>query len=71
VMLDMPGGIVQEEWTVRRDALSKLHEPAFKSVSCCARTALASRPQTSPTLCRTNATNTRRPMSASEPDLGR
>ena len=33
VMLDMPGGIVREEWTVRRDAPSKPHEPAFKNVS--------------------------------------
>ncbi len=33
VMLDMPGGIVQEAWTVRRDAPSKPHEPAFKNVS--------------------------------------
>ncbi|WP_043002946.1 hypothetical protein [Comamonas testosteroni] len=33
VMLDMPGGVVQEAWTVRRDAPSKPHEPAFKNVS--------------------------------------
>ncbi len=33
VMLDMPSGIEQEEWTVRRDASSKPDEPAFKHVS--------------------------------------
>ncbi|MDR3065093.1 MAG: hypothetical protein LBV05_06200 [Comamonas sp.] len=33
VMLEMPEGVVQEAWTVRRDAPSKLHEPAFKNVS--------------------------------------
>lgn len=33
VVLDMPGGTVQEEWTVRRDAPSKPNEPAFKHVS--------------------------------------
>ena len=33
VMLDMPDGIVQEEWTVRRDGPSKPYEPAFKHVS--------------------------------------
>ena len=33
VMLDMPDGVVREAWTVRRDAPSKPHEPAFKNVS--------------------------------------
>lgn len=33
VMMDMPDGVVQEAWTVRRDAPSKPHEPAFKNVS--------------------------------------
>lgn len=33
VTLDLPSGIVQEEWTVRRDAPSKPDEPVFKNVS--------------------------------------
>lgn len=33
VMLDMPDGVVQEEWTIRRDGPRKPHEPAFKHVS--------------------------------------
>lgn len=33
VILDMPSGIVQEEWTVRRDGPSQPDEPAFKNVS--------------------------------------
>lgn len=33
VLLDLPSGQVQEEWTVRRDAPSLPYEPAFKHVS--------------------------------------
>ena len=33
VLLDLPSGQVQEEWTVRRDGPSQPNEPAFKHVS--------------------------------------
>ena len=33
VLLDLPTGQVQEEWTVRRDGPSQPEEPAFKHVS--------------------------------------